>query len=95
MRVVLECVHEVNLREPGGCDDCGRELDSNTPTQRIVDSGEILEAVARLEADSGAGALRAALEAISQAPATDDPLDLLQEHWAIAGAALEGRPLPT
>jgi hypothetical protein len=46
---VLECVHEVNLREP--CDDCSRELDSNTPTQRIVDSGEILEAIGRLEGE--------------------------------------------
>jgi hypothetical protein len=40
---------------------------------------------------------REALEAINQVPAktADDPVDLLQAHWAIAGAALAGRPLPT
>jgi hypothetical protein len=74
-------------------DHAGRILDIDRPDARAIaaapqDIADLLEEVGRL---------REALEAINLVPAdtADEPLDLLQEHWAVAGAALAGRPLPT
>jgi hypothetical protein len=52
MRALVECVHEVNLREP--CPECELELSDRTfgaGADRIIDPAGVLKAIASLEAN--------------------------------------------
>ena len=62
VKVVLECVHEINLRE--ACGECELELSDRTfgpGADRIIEPAAVLAAVARLEANQAPSSLSEAL----------------------------------